>query len=153
MTFHINPVVPEIWCSDFEVSLAFYTEILGLAIAQQRNRDPHACLSLGGSQIMLAYWTSDGIWEPCYPAPMERPCGREINFHFLVADVTSLHDRVMGNGVAPFMALQTSTIWRTDRMDERGQFMLLDPDSYLLRFVQITSHRAVELADIEKLDS
>ena len=151
MTFQINPLVPELWCSDFETSLAFYTETLGFEIAQQRERDPHAYLALDGSQVMLAHWTFDGSWEPWYPAPIERPLGRGFNFQFLVADVTSLHDKAVGKGVEPFMALQTAMIWRTDRMDERAQFMVLDPDGYLLRFVQILSHRPVEPRDIEAL--
>ena len=153
MTFEINPLVPEIWCSEFDKSLAFYTDVLGFSIAQQRYRDPHAYLSREGSQIMLAHWTFDGVWEPWYPAPMERPYGRGINFQFLVADVMSLHDKVIEKGIVPFMALQTSMIWRTDRMDERAQFMVLDPDGYLLRFVQVLSHRPVEPADIEELEA
>ncbi len=153
MTFQINPLVPELWCTDLDASIAFYTETLGFEIVQRRARDPHAYLALEGGQIMLAHWTFDGSWEPWFPAPIERPLGRGINFQFLVADVAGLHDRVVATGVEPFMALHTATIWRTDRMDDRAQFMVLDPDGYLLRFVQVLSHRPVAPADIHSLES
>ncbi len=36
MTFEIKPLVPELWCSDFEASVNFYTATLGFDVAQQR---------------------------------------------------------------------------------------------------------------------
>ena len=37
-------------------------------------------------------------------------------------------------------------------MDERTQFMVLDPDGYLLRFSQVDSHRAIRQSDLDELD-
>ena len=153
MTFEINRLVPELWCSDFHESLAFYTEKLDFEIVQQRGDDPHAYLAFQGAQIMLAHWTFDGSWEPWFPAPIKRPYGRGINFQFMIDDVQGVHDRIVANGVEPFLALHTSTIWRTDRMDDRKQFMVLDPDGYLLRFSETVSHRPIEPADIETLNA
>ena len=152
MTFEINSLVPELWCSDFEKSLGFYTRKLGFEIAQQRGDDPHAYLSCQGSQIMLAWWEFDGSWEPWYPKPMEKPFGRGINFQFMVEGINDLHERVVESGIKPFMELHTATIWKTDRMDERAQFMVLDPDGYILRFSETVSHRPIEQADIDALD-
>ena len=152
MTFEINGLVPELWCSDFETSLEFYTDKLGFELAQRRGSDPHAYLSFQGSQIMIAWWAFDGSWEPWHPAPMERPYGRGINLQFMVAGVDDIHARVLASGVEPFLKLHTAWIWRTDRMDARKQFMVLDPDGYLLRFSETVSHRPVEQADIEDLD-
>lgn len=153
MTFEINGLVPELWCSDFEESLAFYTRKLGFDVVQRRGRDPHAYLGFRGAQIMLAHWRFDGSWEPWFPEPMARPFGRGINFQFMIEDVQGLHDRVVAAGVEPFLALHTASIWRTDRMDERRQFMVLDPDGYLLRFSETLSHRPVEQSDIDALDA
>ena len=152
MTFRINSLVPELWCSDFEESLKFYTEVLGFTVAQRREADPHAYLSLRGSQIMIAWWEHDGTWEPWFPNPLERPFGRGINFQFMVDNVREIYEAVLLAGLEPFLKLHTTSIWRTDRMDERTQFMLLDPDGYLLRFAQVDSHRAVERSDIEELE-
>lgn len=43
-------------------------------------------------------------------------------------------------------------IWKTDRMDTRRQFMIADPDGYVLRFAQSLRTRPVDDADLKKLD-
>ena len=149
MTFHIKGLVPEFWCSDFEASLRFYTQVLGFAVTQRRASDRHAYLERGDAQLMIAHWQQDGTWEP---APLEKPYGRGVNFFILVEDVRALYGRVLSAGLDPFVKLHTTWYWRTDRMDERTEFGLLDPDGYLLRFSQVESHRPVEQADFDALD-
>ncbi len=139
--FHINPLVPELWCSNFDESISFYTEVLGFSVAQRRGGDKHAYLSLPGSQIMIASWQQDGTWEP---APLEKPYGRGINFQFLVINVRIIHDAVRSADLKPFVDIYTKSYWRTDRMDERTEFAVLDPDGYLLRFSQVDSHRPID---------
>ena len=70
----------------------------------------------------------------------------------MVSNVRDIHEAVTAAGVHPFLALRTSSVWRTDRMDERTQFMVLDPDGYLLRFSQVDSHRPIAASDIEELE-
>lgn len=150
MSFVINPLVPELWCSDFQKSLNFYVDALGFEVAQRRAFDPHAYLSLQGSQIMIAHWDFDGSWEPWYPRPMERPYGRGVNFQFMVRRVQTLYDRVLAKGIRPFLEMRDSEIWRTDYMDTRRQFMVLDPDGYLLRFSETIGQRPLEEADTKE---
>lgn len=152
MTFEIEPLVPELWCSDFEKSMKFYTEIIGFKVAQQRGQDPHAYLSLNRAQLMIAHWTLDGSWEPWHPEPIEHPYGRGVNFQFMVDDVQHVYDRLLSKGIKPFRDFYTSEVWKTDCMDTRRQFMVLDPDGYLLRFSQSVSTRAVTAADHESLN-
>ncbi len=151
--FHINSLVPELWCTNFEESFKFYTEILGFNVAQRRSNDPHAYLELQESQIMIAWWEHDGSWEPWMPQPFEKPYGRGINFQFLVSNVRDIYKEVLAAELSPFLDLETKSIWRTDRIDERTQFMLLDPDGYLLRFAQVDSWQEIEQSDIEKLEN
>lgn len=70
MAFEIQTLVPEFWCSDFDVSMEFYTAVLGFEIAQRRRNDPHAYLTLHGAQIMIAHWQLDGKWAPWLPQEM-----------------------------------------------------------------------------------
>ena len=153
MAFEIEPLVPELWCSDFERSLDFYTMVLGFRVAQRRGRDPHAYLSLGRAQIMLAHWKIDGSWEPWFPQALERPFGRGMNLQFMVESVQGVYDRVLAEGVKLFMDIYDAEVWKTDRMDTRRQFIILDPDGYLLRFAQVISARPVEDADRDRLDA
>lgn len=152
MTFEIEPLVPELWCSDFERSMRFYTDSIGFKVAQRRGQDPHAYLSLNGAQIMIAHWTLDGRWEPWHPEALERPFGRGINFQFMVDDVQYVYDRLLLKGIKLFRDFYTSEIWKTTCMDTRRQFMVLDPDGYLLRFSQSVSTRPVTEADHKSLN-
>ncbi len=134
MKFEINGLVPELWCSDFEYSMAFYTQKLGFKIAQQRKDEHHAYLTFQGSQIMIAHWEFDGSWEPWLPKPLEKPLGRGINFHFMINGVQHLYQHVTSRGVVPFLDIYDADTWRTNCIDTRRQFMVSDPDGYLLRF-------------------
>ena len=60
--FKIHDLVPEFWCSDFDQSLRFYTEVLGFSVTQRRGDDHHAYLELGSAQLMIAHWEQDGVW-------------------------------------------------------------------------------------------
>ena len=98
---------------------------------------------------MLGAWEQDGTWEP---APLEKPYGRGINLFILVDNVREMYEAVVSAEVRPFVELHTRSYWRTDRMDERTEFGLLDPDGYLLRFSQVDSHRPIEQSDLNELD-
>ena len=92
----------------------------------------------------------DGSWET---APMERPFGRGVNFQFMVDEVHAIHARVTEASYELFLPLETKWYWRTDRMDERMQFAVLDPDGYFLRFAQVVRHRPVTAEDHARLDA
>lgn len=98
---------------------------------------------------MIARWEQDGTWEP---APLEKPYGRGVNFFMLDDDVRDMYEGVLSAGGKPFVELHTRWYRRTDRMDERTEFGLLDPDGYLLRFSQVKSQRPVEQTDLDELD-
>ena len=152
MNFEINALVPELWCSDFRKSQDFYVDVLGFEVVQQRGSDPHAYLALQGSQIMIAHWAFDGSWEPWHPMPMEQPYGRGINFQFMIKGVRELYDRVLSKGTEPFLKIHEVEIWRTDCMDTRRQFMVLDPDGYVLRYSESIRQRPIEQSDHDALD-
>lgn len=153
MEFAINPLVPELWCSDFEASLDFYTGVLGFAVVQRRRHDPHAYLALHGAQIMIAHWRLDGNWAPWLPQQMTRPFGRGINLQFMVPDVGRLYQSVLARGVSPLVEIYEAEIWKTDVMDRRRQFLIPDPDGYVLRFAQSLGTRPVTDRDQDRLDT
>ena len=152
MTLEINSLVPELWCSNFEVSMEFYTDILGFQIAQRRGSDPHAYLNLYGAQIMIAHWQLDGNWVPWLPEQMANPYGRGINFQFMVPDVDRMYEAVLARGAKPLLAIYDADIWKSDCMDTRRQYMILDPDGYVLRFAQSLRTRPVTDSDLKKLN-
>ena len=147
--FQVHTLVPEFWCSNFEDSLHFYTEVVGFSLAQRRGNDLRAYLELGNAQIMIACWKWDGTWEP---APLEKPYGRGVNFQILTDNIKSIYQSALFADIKPFVDLHTKWFWRIDRMEERTEFGLLDPDGYLLRFTEVGSHWSIEQSDMDTLD-
>ncbi|MBT7671989.1 MAG: glyoxalase [Proteobacteria bacterium] len=131
-------VVAELWCSDFQESLRFYTESLGFRIGQHKEGSSHAYLLLGTAQIMISNFAQDGTWET---GPFSRPLGRGINFSFFINDVQSFYDKLVSDGIFPFVDLYTIWYWRPDCMANHKEFALLDPDGYMLRFSECIGNR------------
>tara|TARA_R110002110_G_C13030966_1_gene678854 strand:+ start:135 stop:557 length:423 start_codon:yes stop_codon:yes gene_type:complete len=131
-------LVPELSCSDFAASSDFYLRILGFEILFQRPERKFACITLGQARVMIKqenqFWTT---------GEMQTPYGRGINFQITVADALRLSERIQAFGFPLFEALETSW-YRVDQI-ERGvsEFLVQDPDGYLLRFSQLLGDRAV----------
>ncbi len=49
----MNPLIPELCCSNIKISLAFYTKVLGFEIEYQREEEGFAMLQRQGARIML----------------------------------------------------------------------------------------------------
>jgi catechol 2,3-dioxygenase-like lactoylglutathione lyase family enzyme len=131
-------VVAKLWCSDFQESLRFYTESLGFRIGQHKEGSSHAYLLLSTAQIMISNFAQDGTWET---GPFSRPLGRGINFSFFINDVQSFYDKLVSDGISPFVDLYTIWYWRPDCMANHKEFALLDPDGYMLRFSECIGNR------------
>lgn len=135
----ITSLTPELACSDFEESLKFYTEILEFNIQYQRPEDGFAMLERQGSRIMLdkinpASATSTGrTW---FTGPMEKPYGRGINLQIATQDVDALYQRVQKFKARIFLPMEEKWYRADDKELGNRQFIVLDPDGYLLRFFQ-----------------
>lgn len=124
-----NSLIPELTVRDIEASRKFYVDILGFGIEYERPENKFIFLSLEGSQIMLEQ--ENGHWNT---GSLEYPYGRGINLEMTVSDTESMYRNIIEKGIKPFRELST------DRYDCNGtdivqkQFLIQDPDGYLLRF-------------------
>ena len=83
-----NRLVPELYCSDFERSLSFYTKTLGFAVRYARPEERFAFLDREGAQIMIEQPGDDGrAW---LAGELAYPYGRGINLEIEVSDVAAL---------------------------------------------------------------
>lgn len=127
-----NPMVPELTVTDFAASLRFYVDILGFELMNQRN-DPHfAYLSFGDAQLMIEQYHAEG-WKP---AALERPFGRGVNFQIEVADMKPILSRLKLNGIPLFRSLQDNHYAIGQTTICQREFLVQDPDGYLLRLSQ-----------------
>lgn len=129
-----NALIPELYCSDIARSLSFYTDILEFTVTYERPDDRFAFLEREGAQLMLEQYTEgDRSW---LAGPLEHPYGRGVNFEIGVSNVDALFARVRASGAPTLLPLEDK--WYRVGDVERGnrQFIVLDPDGYLLRFAE-----------------
>jgi len=76
-------------------------------------------------------------------AKLEYPYGRGVNLQIEVADVAALYAAVQAAAWPVFLDLETRWYRRTDVLLGNRQFVVQDPDGYLLRFFQDLGSRSV----------
>lgn len=136
-------LVPELNVTEIGESLRFWQGILGFGILYDRPEQGFAAIERDGVEFMLEEYDTGpaerlGIWTT---GARERPFGRGINFEITVADLDVLLDSVNEAGWPIFFGPEE----RWYRVDgyETGvrQFLVQDPDGYLLRLSQSIGRR------------
>ena len=132
-------LIPELSCSNIKNSLLFYTDVLGFTIQYQREEDGFAMLERQGSRIMLdeirhsSATESNRTW---ISGTMEKPFGRGINLQINTVNVDELYARVKKEEVHIFWPIEERWYRADDVEIGHRQFIIQDPDGYLLRFFQ-----------------
>jgi len=129
----LNALVPELYCTNIKASVVFYTEILGFKILYQREETTFAMLERQGAQVMLDEYVP-GSPRSWIAGPLEAPFGRGMNLDIRTDDVDELYQKVKASGAKIFLPIEDKW-YRADDIDLGSrQFVVLDPDGYLLRF-------------------
>jgi catechol 2,3-dioxygenase-like lactoylglutathione lyase family enzyme len=125
-------IVPEFYCSDFPRSLHFYVSVLGFAVRYDRPEERFAYLDLNGAELMIEQ-TMD-LSRTFLAGPAQYPFGRGVNLQIEVEDADLLYARVQAANSPIFLPLEDR--WYRLEEEESGnrQFVVMDPDGYLLRF-------------------
>lgn len=128
-----NQLVPELSVTNFTKSITFYTEILGFSIKYQRPEEGFAFLFLRDAQIMIDEIGKGRTWQTGDFTP---PLGRGINFEIEVPSLSPLLEKLKENNVPLFLEVEEK--WYRVNETESGnkQFLVQDPDGYLLRFTE-----------------
>lgn len=136
-------LVPELVVTDIAASRRFWCGILGFEVLYDRPEDGFAYLDLDGAQIMLDQRDGGtperiGIWDT---GPLERPFGRGINFQITLNDLDAPLTRVRAAGIPLHFGPEER--WYRCNDEEVGvrQFLVLDPDGYLVRLQQHLGRR------------
>lgn len=97
-----------------------------------------------GSRIMLdeirnnSVSGTDRTW---ISGPLETPFGRGINLEIKTSNVDELYDSVQKAGANIFLAIEEKWYRANDIEIGNRQFIVLDPDGYMLRFAQDLGER------------
>ena len=133
-------MVPELTVTSLEASLEFYRAI-GFSLRFRRDDPPFAYLEIGQAQIMLEQRHDDG-WVT---GELERPFGRGVNFQIEIESATYIENLVIDANI-PFYEQREESWYEVGPGKEEGQieFLLQDPDGYLLRFIEPLGEREVD---------
>ena len=127
-----STLTPELKVFNFEESLNFYTNIAGFEILYSRPEHDFVMLEINGARLMIEGLTDKSrTWKV---APLEKPLGRGMHFQIQVEDVDGLYKKFKDFSY-PFFAEMEERWYRKDDIEVGNrQFLVQDPDGYLLRF-------------------
>ncbi len=127
-------LVPEFAVRDWRASLAFYRDLLGFRVLYTRDSEGFAYLALGEAELMI---DQIGLGRDVPTAPLEPPLGRGLNVQIRVKTVAPLLDSLERHGI-PLVVPLEERWYQQSPLERRGQrqFVVADPDGYLLRFYE-----------------
>lgn len=135
----MSRLTPELDVSDLDRSLAFYVGVIGFTVIFDRPEERFAFLVLEGVHMMLEEAAGPG--RRFRTAPLEHPYGRGVNFMIEVAAVDRLHGRVQAAGSTIVIPLEERWYRQDEIENGQKQFVVADPDGYLLRFSSFLGQR------------
>ena len=128
----------ELMVSNYEKSLAFWTGPLNFNICYTRPAMKFAYLEHpDGAQMM--FYERDGDWET---GPLEVPFGRGAILQIGVKNIEAAHAIIVAAGIPLYVDLRVK--WRHwgDREGSQREFLVQDPDGYLVMVSQKLGERA-----------
>ncbi|MGX1264827.1 catechol 2,3-dioxygenase-like lactoylglutathione lyase family enzyme [Rossellomorea marisflavi] len=124
-------LVPELSVRDASVSATFYTELLGFHVVYERKNEGFVYLSMGKASLMLE--EVNGHWET---GELNPPFGRGMNLQIKVESIEPIIRRLKREGIPLFREPFVSEYAAGAICFRQREFLVQDPDGYLLRFAE-----------------
>ena len=132
-------LIPELQVLDYDKSLGFYTRLAGFEVVYDRPEENFAMLETNGARLMIeGLTTKTRSW---LVGPMERPFGRGMHLQIEVQNVEHLYHHFKKAGYRIFFELDEKWYRVNDIEIGHRQFLVQDPDGYLLRFFEKIGNR------------
>lgn len=123
-----NRLIPELSVANIRKSIDFYTS-LGFRIRYERKEDRFCFLELEKNQLMI-----EEINDNWNTGSLEYPFGRGINISMTIDDIETFYSHVKSLGHPLFKELMVNKYKVEDIVYEDKEFLIQDPNGYLLRF-------------------
>ena len=124
-----NNLIPELSVFDILQTKNFYEE-LGFKIEYERQEEKFVFMSFQDSQFMFEQIHDEG-WNT---GELIYPLGRGINFSITVDDIENLYTFVKSKKLEIYKKL-TKSVYLVNGIEEiQMEFLIQDPNGYLLRF-------------------
>ncbi|MBL1419197.1 MAG: VOC family protein [Alphaproteobacteria bacterium] len=138
----MTALVPEFAVSDIKQSLEFYVSVLGFEIKYQRPEEGFAYLNIGAAELMLDQLNLGRDFN-IDEKPPAHPFGRGLNVQIKVDDLAPMLNAIKTGGLKLYLPLEEKYYRKDDVEIGQSQFVIADPDGYLLRFCQFLGTRPV----------
>jgi len=129
-------LVPELHVGDLPRSLAFWRDICGFRIVFERIEERFVFLERDGAQLMLCQ--RHGRYET---GPMNHPLGQGAMFQIYLDDIDELVGALTAAQWKFYEGVRERWYRASDRENGLRQFMVQDPDGYLVMFAQSLGSR------------
>lgn len=123
-----NSLIPELTVSNIDISKKFYIK-LGFEIVYERIENKFCFLKLENNQIMLE--ETNDHWNV---GKMEYPYGNGINISMYISNIEKMYHKLKKENINFFKDLEIHEYRVNEKIFEDKEFLLQDPDGYLLRF-------------------
>ena len=123
-----NSLIPELSVTNILTSTNFYV-LLGFNVKYERKENKFVFLEYENNQIMIEEVNNN--WSV---GKLSYPFGNGINLSIEVSDIDALYQKVKKLDIPIFRELKVSEYKVDDEVYQDKEFLIQDPDGYLLRF-------------------
>ncbi len=146
-----SALVPELVVADLALSLAFWCDLIGFRVLYARPEERFAYLRLDGAEVIgpeVMLEERDPEGRQWLTGPFVPPLGNGINLQIAVPDAAAILARLQTAGWR--LVLPPEDRWYRAGRVETGQrqFVVADPDGYLLRPAQHLGTRSFPAGDV-----
>lgn len=127
-----NKNIPELSVTNLENSLTFY-KTAGFKLEYNRPENKFAFISLGEVQFMLQELSNNDKWNL---SPLNYPFGNGINFQLEVENINITYNNLKKHNYKITFEIEENWYRQNDKLLGNKEFLIQDPDGYLLRFSQ-----------------
>lgn len=134
-----NKITPELSVTNLENSLTFY-KTAGFKLEYDRPENKFAFISLGEIQFMLQEIAENDKWDI---APLSYPFGNGVNFQLEVANLDEIYNNFKNSNYKIAFDVEENWYRQDDKLLGNKEFLIQDPDGYLLRFSEDLGEKEV----------
>ena len=131
-------LVPELAVTDYEASKRFWCDLIGFSVRYERPEEGFGYLVLGNAHLMLDQINQGRTWAT---GTLEAPLGRGINLEIQVEKLDDALQRITEAGWPIFVEPEEKWYRAGDIQIGVRQFLVQDPDGYLVRLQQELGER------------
>lgn len=134
-----NKIIPELSVTNLENSLKFY-KTAGFKIEYDRPENKFAFISIGEIQFMLQEIDKGDKWNI---APLAYPFGNGINFQLEVNNLDEIYNNFKNSNYKIAFDIEENWYRQDNKLLGNKEFLIQDPDGYLLRFSEDLGEKKV----------